>query len=344
MKNNLLKQEQVRKALYTLFFLLLTVLILTNSQKSLYYALNGLDLWFTKMIPSLFPFMILSGIMIRLKLTEGFAAILYPVLSPIWRVQKNVIYAMIMGFLCGFPMGAKVTCDLLKRDMITEREAHFLLAFCNNIGPVYFLSFVIPLLHRRLLWPYLFGMYGLPFLYGLLLRYTAYRDLSSISSGAGRAEQEHRISGKALTACEKGGADPLLLLEQIDDAITSSIQSILMLGGYMILFNLLNLIPDAITTAPVMKNMGAMAAQLPVLLAPVLEITGGLGMMGDRYPLPVLLLLPFGGLSCIAQTYSMIRGTSLSIHSYVFHKLALTGITAAYYAAWYLLFPGSFLV
>lgn len=329
----------MKKNLYTLFFLLLIALILTNSQKSLYYALNGLDLWFTKMIPSLFPFMILSGIMIRLQLTEGFVSVLYPVLFPLWRVRKNVVYAMFMGFLCGFPMGARVTCDLLKRDMITEREAHFLLAFCNNIGPVYFVSFVIPLLHRRLLLPYLFGMYGLPLLYGLLLRYTAYRDLDTVYL---KSSEKH-TGGKALTACAKSIPDSLSLLEQIDEAITSSIQSILMLGGYMILFNLFNLIPDAAAGLLAAESGNSRAQQLTLLLAPVLEITGGLGMLKDSRPLSALLLLPFGGLSCIAQTYSMIRHTSLSIRSYVLHKLALTGITALYYAAWYLLLPGSFL-
>lgn len=329
----------MKKNLYTLFFLLLIALILTNSQKSLYYALNGLDLWFTKMIPSLFPFMILSGIMIRLQLTEGFVSVLYPVLFPLWRVRKNVVYAMFMGFLCGFPMGARVTCDLLKRDMITEREAHFLLAFCNNIGPVYFVSFVIPLLHRRLLLPYLFGMYGLPLLYGLLLRYTAYRDLDAVYL---KSSEKH-TGGKALTACAKSIPDSLSLLEQIDEAITSSIQSILMLGGYMILFNLFNLIPDAAAGLLAAGSGNPRAQQLTLLLAPVLEITGGLGMLKDSRPLSALLLLPFGGLSCIAQTYSMIRHTSLSIRSYVLHKLALTGITALYYAAWYLLLPGSFL-
>ena len=330
---------RVKKIIYTLFFLLLIILILINSQKSTYYALYGLNLWFTKMIPSLLPFMILSGIMVRLKLTEGFASLIHPILHPVWRVRKNVTYAMIMGFLCGFPMGARVTCDLLNRDMITEKEANFLLAFCNNIGPVYFTSFVLPLLKRRQVLPYLIGMYGLPFLYGLLLRYTGYKSLSASST-------YQTANG------QKASPNAYSILEQIDDAITSSVQGILSLGGYMILFNLLNLLPTsvrdilllAINNKKIVAGNVRFVEVLPALIAPILEITGGLGILGDRLPLYSLLILPFGGLSCIAQTYSIIRRSNLSIHTYVYQKLILTGITVLYYVGWKTFFPKSFLL
>ena len=145
--------------LLTFLFLALLGCILTHSGLSLYYAGAGLELWFQKMIPSLLPFMILSGVMVRMRLTDKAAMILYPIVRPILKVRKNVCYAMLMGFLCGFPMGARVVDDLYMRQMITKREAEYLLAFCNNIGPVYFCSFVLPLLGRKLVFPYLFGMY-----------------------------------------------------------------------------------------------------------------------------------------------------------------------------------------
>ncbi len=358
----------IKKACYTLLFLSLILLILTNAPLSLSLASRGLLLWFEKMIPTLLPFMILSGLMVRLRLTEGFASLLHPFLAPFWKVRKNVTYAMFMGFLCGFPMGAKVTCDLLKRRMITEKEGEFLLAFCNNIGPVYFVSFVLPLLHRKLLWPYLFGMYGLPFFYGLGLRHTVYRSLyigqtdfskkeeiisrtqgqillkakKQIPLGAKeQASNTIRAHQAELTNCEK--KTPLSLLEQIDDSIQAALQSTLMLGGYMILFNLLNVLPIALARAGAAAGLNRSFSLLPAIAAPVLEITGGLGLLGDRMPLLTLLLLPFGGLSCIAQTYSTIKGTDLSLSNYVKHKLILTGITALYYGAWALLSPATFL-
>ena len=308
----------------TVLFLLLLGCILTNSQISLFYAAMGLDLWFQKMIPSLLPFMILSGTMVRLKLTDKCSMIIYPLVKPIFRVRKNVCYAMLMGFLCGFPMGARVVDDLYVRDMITRREAEYLLAFCNNIGPVYFCSFVLPLLGRRLVFPYLFGMYGIPLLYGLALRYTAYRDL---------ALSQNVPQPASLICCQ---AEPEVLpsglLQELDGSVRTSMQNILSLGGYMVLFNLLNLIPHMLLRKPL------------TVLAPLFEITGGLSLLGSSLPLYSLLALSFGGLSCIAQTYSSIGDTDLSIRSYVLHKIILTVLNALFYLCWYNLQPSSFLL
>ena len=52
--------------LLTVMFLMLLICILSHSRMSLSYASLGLGLWFEKMIPSLLPFMILSGVMVRM--------------------------------------------------------------------------------------------------------------------------------------------------------------------------------------------------------------------------------------------------------------------------------------
>ena len=345
--------------LLSILFIILFFCILTNSGLSLSYAAMGLELWFQKMIPTLLPFMILSGIMVRLKLTEKISMVAYPVIRPAFKVRKNVCYAMLMGFLCGFPMGAKVVDDLYSREMITKREAEYLLSFCNNIGPIYFCGFVLPLLGRKLVFPYLLGMYGIPLLYGLALRYTLFRDLDNevlypekrfhlIKTWRHKKAKASPPPAKTLTACELAG-NPLAktlsvceftpktsfaerLLEAVNSSIHSSVQSILMLGGYMVLFNLLNLLPHLLMGQP------------PVLIAPLLEITGGLSLLQAGLPLFSLLALSFGGISCIAQTYSCIGQTDLSITRYVLHKIILTLLNALFYLGWFLLFPGSFLL
>lgn len=307
-----LNHNLLKSFMYTAIFLYITFCILVHSRISLYYALLGLDLWYEKMIPALLPFMIISGVMVRMNLTEMFTALVYPFVRPLFRVSKNVCYCMLIGFLCGFPMGARTVADIYERGRITKREADFLLAFVNNIGPVYFTGFVLPLIGRKLVLPYVAGMYGIPLIYGVILRYTAYKDIS-ISS----IHNTQDVTGK--------------LLEHIDDSIHAGITNILTLGGYMILFNLFNLIPHIILNGP------------PRILAPLFEISGGLIMLGNSCPVYTLLALPFGGLSCIAQTYTCIKNTDLSISAYTFHKIVLTGLTALYYFLWYISSSESFL-
>lgn len=93
----------------------------------------------------------------------------------------------------------------------------------------------------------------------------------------------------------------------------------------MVFFNLLNILFVPFTRLP---------DTLPKAYYCILEITGGIARCGSSHPFLVLVMLPFGGFSCIAQTYSMIRDTDLSIRTYVWHKLAQTAITVLVYMLW----------
>ena len=167
----------LKKVSFLCLFAFLTTAMLLESDKALILSLTGLNLWFQKMIPTLLPFMILSGILIRMNLSDSFAHLFSPVLKPLFRLSDSCLYCLVIGFLCGFPMGARVTAESYQRGKLSRREAELMLAFCNNIGPVYFTGFVLHLfpVERPLI--FLAGMYLLPFLYGLVLRYTLYRDI-----------------------------------------------------------------------------------------------------------------------------------------------------------------------
>ncbi len=292
------------KKIYTIIFLFLIVMMLYRPEVCLLYSLQGLKLWFEKMVPALFPFMILSGVIIKMNLTGELVAFFAPVLQLLFRVNHHVIYGILIGFLCGFPMGAKVATQLLESGLITRSEAEYLLCFCNNIGPIYFVSFVLPAIGVDNILIPLCGMYGVPFCYGLVLRHTVYRQkISFIISG-----QRHKI------AYAKND-----LLYCVDAAIKDGINSIVILGGYMIVFNALNLVPELLIP------------DYSEIVSPILEITGGIGKNGAAYPFYVLCLLPLGGLSCIAQTYSIIRTVGLSLQKYLLHKFGLSVCTVLFY-------------
>lgn len=322
----------VKKAVLLILFLSLTAGMIVCPKRSLFYALTGLTLWYEKMIPALLPFMILSNLLIGLHLTDSFVFFLKPILSRLFHLNGHGVYAIFIGFLCGFPMGAKVTADLYRRHLLSKTEAQDLLIFCNNIGPIYFTSFVLMLLQVKNPAPFLVGMYGIPFLYGiylLRLRRPLLRLIAPFSPGKRRLRPE--LSAEVLPQQPQQS-----LLDILDDSIMSALSGIAKLGGYMVLFNLLNLLPDLLLSKNTcfLSLMTHLHIPVPVLLAAVnclLEITSGISRTGGHYPFLVLVFLPFGGFSCIAQTYSMIKGTDLSLGKYVYHKCILTLLTALYY-------------
>lgn len=309
----------------------LIFLLLRYPALSLQYALAGLHLWFEKMIPTLLPFMILSGILIQMNLTEGFVRLFHPILHLLYGTTPNGSYTLIMGFLCGFPMGARIAGELCRTERLQTEEGNRLLAFTNNIGPIYFLSFVVSTLSlEKPLMPFLV-MYGVPLVYGLFVMRMPLLFHHPDGLSAMRTSPHFRRPTKSinseLSAAASSRQIPQAegLLAATDHAVFSGLTGIAKLGGYMVFFNLLNILFVPFAHLP--------SAFLNAYYC-ILEITGGIARCGAFSPSLVLILLPFGGLSCIAQTYSMIEGTGLSIHTYILHKLAQTAITALIYLLW----------
>ncbi|MCH5262315.1 MAG: hypothetical protein J1F42_05325 [Lachnospiraceae bacterium] len=328
------KIDNFYRLLFTGISIYLIVLMLRYPALSLEYAATGLNLWLTKMVPTLLPFMILSGIMIRMELTENFVTVLHPLLHRLFGTSKNGSYTIIMGFLCGFPMGARIVGELCESGRLSREESSKLLYFCNNIGPIYFLSYVIPVLGiKNPLIPLLI-MYGIPLLYGFILfriplllfrlpiqfhrRNTqhSHANILSVPNSGDTANDIHKtISRMSLPAA-------------IDSSVLSGLIGIAKLGGYMVFFNLLNI---------VFVPFRHVSTDLLNLYQCILEITSGINHSGQSLYYPILILLPFGGFSCIAQTYSMISRTDLSVRSYIFHKVVQTALTALCYLIIYFL-------
>ena len=212
--------------------LLFIFLLLTNPVNSISLVNTGLSTWYKHMIPSLFPFMVLSGILLRTGISRQLSNMFYPILGKFFRLSPDCIYIIIMGFLCGFPMGASIIADSLSLKKITYREADLLLSFCNNIGPIYFISFVSAACPYYPVWLTLPIMYAVPLLYGLILRYTLYRDISKYYTTSSYCIYTNKTHN-----CTQNSN----YLNAIESSTQKALMSILTLGAYMVIFNVLQL-------------------------------------------------------------------------------------------------------
>lgn len=92
-------------------------------------ASKGLLLWFHTVFPTLFPFLIITNLLMSTNCIRLIARLFGPLLNKIFRVSPNGSFAIIAGFLCGYPMGAKNfrRPDTYKTDFTAGRSVSTLL-------------------------------------------------------------------------------------------------------------------------------------------------------------------------------------------------------------------------
>ena len=245
------------------------------------------------------------------------AGIFGGVFRRIFRVSKNGTFAVLSGFLCGYPMGAKVTADLLRAGRISQDEARYLLSFCNNTSPVFIINFIVwkTFGNESLMLPGLSILIGTPVLLSFALRKYYLKGR--------RAFQDPSPALKEKKTCFN--------FSVLDSCMMNSFEAIVKVGGYIILFSVL------------LSLLKELAGQSPAVMAaaPVLEVTNGILLIRSTVSDPglcfaaVLGLTSFGGLCSIAQTQCMLEGTGLSVIPYTIQKLTAAA-TASLLAILYL--------
>lgn len=300
----------------TLAYLLLIIIILSRPEATFQYAYEGLYQWAAKMVPTLFPFMMISSIMVYSGADLELGRMLSHVLRKLYRYSSYGLYALFMGFFCGFPMGAKVVSDLYEKEKISRSEADTLLSFCNNIGPAYFMGIIIPILHEcgyQNTLPFVFGMYGIPAVYGIVMGRLHAAEIPDTPSAGVHPHTS--------------GTPQISLAASLKRSCMDNTQSLILLGGYITFTNAFRIFLDLMPLSVNSKN----------LLSSFLEIIGGVQAVYTTTLLPdqkvfwIMTALCFGGISCIMQTSSFLERSGLSISHYLKHKVITTLISAVYY-------------
>lgn len=283
----------MKKILYILLTAGMVLLLFSHPGTVASGCSLGLMLWYTSVLPSLLPFMILSGLLIRTGLSWYLSPVYAPLLKRIYRISEEGCYAVLLGFLCGFPMGAKVIADLVREKRISVEEGTYLLGFCNNVSPAFFLNYVClkKLGYPSVPWTLVLLFYAVPLLYGLLTR-PFYQFPEPLRTQ--KQASFHRIDFPMLDACMMDG-----------------FSTITRLGGYIMLFTILVQFLDLLPLSP-----SALA-----FLGALLEVSCGVDQLSRLPSLYRTALVctsaALGGFCICAQTQSVLDGTPLSIRTWI---------------------------
>ena len=117
-------------ATFVLCFALL-FLLLTNSDLCLLEMKRGLSVCAGMLVPTLFPYMVISEMLVRADLGYYLGKILERPMRRIFGIGGSGAGALALGIICGFPIGAKAVATLYSRGELSRSECERLLAFCN---------------------------------------------------------------------------------------------------------------------------------------------------------------------------------------------------------------------
>ena len=242
-------------------------------------ARYGLLLWYTSVVPSLFPFMVLSSLIVS---SGGVSLLMKPVrafLGPWLPLSENGCYTLIFGLLCGCPMGAKTCGDFVREGKLSVQEGRFLMAICNHPSPMFLLGFVCPLFEA--------GMHPSRLLLSI---YLPLLPLAALAK---------RIYFPVLPAPASSGSRPQIQpAPALDTAILAAAESLCRIGGYLMLFSIVIVF---------LRRALWLPASLRIFLMGAMEMTTGVREVSASLPFPdsgtaAAAILAFGGICGIFQT------------------------------------------
>lgn len=103
-------------------------------------ASDALRLCASSVIPALFPFLVVTGLLMSFGFGAWASPILAPLMTGLFRLPGTAGSALLLGFLGGYPVGARTAAELYRLGLLTRDESERLLMFCNNANPAFLIS------------------------------------------------------------------------------------------------------------------------------------------------------------------------------------------------------------
>lgn len=333
-----------RRNILPFILVLFTICLVVFSSSNLTATKNGLTLWATCVVPSLFPFFVITNLLSHTKVVSVIGKLLDKFMRPLFNVPGIGGFAFVMGLISGYPVGAKIVADFREKGLVTQDEGERLLAFTNNSGPLFILSSVgIALFGDAKTGLLLLGTHILACItVGIILARFSKRNRFENSYDTIKNKFERKNDSQS---CNSENITFKNLGEVLTSSINSSISTILMIGGFVVIFSVIisilnqtNILDNLSTSLyPILNFLNIDLEFAKPLLSGILELTNGVNLVAN---IPTKLisqnivlsafLLGFGGFSVLLQVYSIVSKTDLSMKKYLVGKF-LQGIIAGIY-------------
>ena len=293
-------------------------------------SVRGLAIWWDVLFPALFPFFVISEMLLGFGIVHFVGTLLDPLMRPIFRIPGTGGFVVAISFASGYPVGAKLTAQLWDQKLVNREEGERLVAFTTTSDPIFLIGAVsVGFFQDARVAPILaLAHYGAGILIGFLMRFHGARSSSTKpiqpATGASR-ESRIRLAIRAMHQARlRDGRD---LGKLLSESLQSSLKLMMVVGGLVVFFSV---ILELLTSAHVMNGMYSliqsilglfgMPPEMSVsIMNGIFEVTLGAksaGTAGIDIPLVTKLavaafVLSWGGLSVHAQVASILNATNI---------------------------------
>lgn len=296
---------------YTFLFLILILLVIFP-KICIDGAARGLLLWFNTVLPTLFPFFLVTRLILSLNLIPRSLSAFYPVMT---------------GLIAGYPTGAATISELIKSGQINVRQGQLLMIISNNASPGFLIGIAgcicgdVPGGQYYIWFSTILSSAIITLLYSTkyLKKLSANPDTPNIIAEKSRMQGNTAKQDPASGLTGKEKKNNTAFLGTLEDTMFECFRLLVLIGGYIIIFSVLADFSSLIVSGFLPHS----------IIAGTFEITTGITLiMSDAGKLPVIIkgtaaaaLCGFGGISALLQTSGVIRDSGLSLSKYTFHKL-----------------------
>lgn len=259
----------------------------------------------TTLIPSLFPFMVCSEVLLRGGLGELLPRRLLTPFCRLLRLTPNALSALLLGWLCGFPVGARCILRAEKEGRVGREECTRVLLVGGIPSPAFLLGAMgeEKLCGRRI---------------GAILYLSALAISLLLVILLAPSKQEAEKSLAASSFSESRPAPPLVRL--LTESVASALGGVLLVCSYVLFFSAISG-----TLLPLLAKLGVPPLGL-ALAASLLEIAGGmrhaLSLAHRRGGILVgAFAAGWSGLSVHLQVIALSEGRGFPIRKYLLLKL-----------------------
>lgn len=296
-------KKSINNLLFITLLLLISFEVIKENQIVISSVKFSLKIWQENIFPSLFPFFIISNILISLHFPELLGEIFKNLMFKIFKINGNTAFILFLSMLSGFPSSAKYTKELLENNLIDCDDATKILTFTHFSNPLFVIGTLSTFIsNNRIIAIVLLSHYLSNFIIGFIFRNYKCKDIS--------------ISKSNIYNIISSPTENLGII--ITKSITSAINALLLILGTVSTFLIITtLVNDIFQFDGISK----------AIINGLFEITQGLKSLEyleishNLKGLIATFILSFGGLSVHMQILTIISDTKIKYLPYFISRI-----------------------